>query len=344
MHSADLEIYQIQDKNSTSRNYHVDNAKSLGVFLVILGHVWSAPPELLKWIYSFHMPAFFILSGYFFDPDKVKRNGRASYMLRRAKRLMVPYMFFGFACAVPWILAGKGVSQFQFFKRIVGTLYSVPTLDFNFNCTPIWFLSCMVCVSVIAVALIGFPKKVRIILSIIFLCIGWATPTASTFYWPWCLNAAFTGLFFFSIGIALQQVKYFSMPRLPLVILALLLVGTILFNHLNPQKVYVGVNQLGNPIYFLCGALSGSLFLFEVSKRIPGNIKVLDLFGRNTLVILGANYWMHDFSRDILALFDARIWWLNFPLQIILFVILIIVVESSPLLMRLTGGVMRHSK
>lgn len=43
-----------------------DAAKGLGVLLVGLGHSRLLPEWASAWIYSFHMPLFFLLSGWFF--------------------------------------------------------------------------------------------------------------------------------------------------------------------------------------------------------------------------------------------------------------------------------------
>ena len=53
------------------RKYWIDYLKAIAIYLVILGHL---PDELhIKWgIYLFHMPLFFIISGYLYKPRKVK--------------------------------------------------------------------------------------------------------------------------------------------------------------------------------------------------------------------------------------------------------------------------------
>ena len=43
----------------------IDKAKGIGIILVILGHT-ICPPNIKFWLYSFHMPLFFFLSGYVF--------------------------------------------------------------------------------------------------------------------------------------------------------------------------------------------------------------------------------------------------------------------------------------
>ncbi|MCD8365289.1 MAG: acyltransferase family protein, partial [Clostridiales bacterium] len=60
------------------RDFHFDNIKAVLIFLVVLGHVFrnlgANGDEYLvyKIIYSFHMPAFLFISGYFmkYNPKK----------------------------------------------------------------------------------------------------------------------------------------------------------------------------------------------------------------------------------------------------------------------------------
>ena len=56
---------------STERIEYIDIAKGIGILLVALAHadVSLFSPYLHRLIYSFHMPLFFFLSGYFFNPD-----------------------------------------------------------------------------------------------------------------------------------------------------------------------------------------------------------------------------------------------------------------------------------
>lgn len=38
----------------------IDNAKGIGIILMILGHIPNMPEFFHSWIYSFHMPLFFL--------------------------------------------------------------------------------------------------------------------------------------------------------------------------------------------------------------------------------------------------------------------------------------------
>ncbi|MFP3988978.1 acyltransferase family protein [Streptomyces sp. E11-3] len=73
------------DRPAKQRDAFFDNAKYLAIVLVALGHAWEplrddsrAAAALYITVYTFHMPAFIVISGYFsrsFDasPDRLKR-------------------------------------------------------------------------------------------------------------------------------------------------------------------------------------------------------------------------------------------------------------------------------
>ena len=58
--------------NNFERKEFVDVARGLVIILMIIGHS-NAPAEIIRGIYGFHMPFFFILSGYIYDVEKWKK-------------------------------------------------------------------------------------------------------------------------------------------------------------------------------------------------------------------------------------------------------------------------------
>ena len=71
------------------RDKSVDILKGIGIILVVVGHA-NCPQTLRDIIYSFHMPLFFICSGFFFsltDTDNWKK-----FLERRVKRLYIPFV------------------------------------------------------------------------------------------------------------------------------------------------------------------------------------------------------------------------------------------------------------
>ena len=71
-----------------SRIEWIDIAKALGIFLVIAGHT-GLPIYLKSWIYAFHMPMFFIISGLWFrDLCGIER------MKKTIKSYLKPYFLY----------------------------------------------------------------------------------------------------------------------------------------------------------------------------------------------------------------------------------------------------------
>ncbi|MGK7376577.1 acyltransferase family protein [Planococcus sp. 1R117A] len=74
----------------------VDSVKGFLMILVVIGH-YSGPMitdfPLIKYIYWFHMPAFFLLSGLFFKPI-TDSNDLKPAIHKRFMQLLVPYLFF----------------------------------------------------------------------------------------------------------------------------------------------------------------------------------------------------------------------------------------------------------
>lgn len=64
----------------------IDIAKGFACLLVIVGHTISPESALYRYIFSFHMPLFFILAGYTFNPKPLM-----SLVTSSAKRLLLPY-------------------------------------------------------------------------------------------------------------------------------------------------------------------------------------------------------------------------------------------------------------
>lgn len=48
------------------RNSQISIAKAFGIIFMVIGHVFEKGSIGVHFIYMFHMPLFFILSGYFF--------------------------------------------------------------------------------------------------------------------------------------------------------------------------------------------------------------------------------------------------------------------------------------
>lgn len=99
------------------RNAYIDNARILLILLVVFGHMIQpfigdshGVNTLYMWIYTFHMPAFIFLAGFF-----AKGFGNMKYVLKLAKKLLIPYMIFQLIYTGFFFLIGKESWQASIF-------------------------------------------------------------------------------------------------------------------------------------------------------------------------------------------------------------------------------------
>ena len=80
----------------------IDVARGMAMIAIVFGHTVNMGPWKV-WVYSFHVPLFFILSGMTFHVEAA--FGR--FCIDKARRLLVPYFCFGFASILAFFVAGN---------------------------------------------------------------------------------------------------------------------------------------------------------------------------------------------------------------------------------------------
>ena len=89
MNCALLLPYMVTTQLTPSRISWIDMAKGYGTILVIYAHLGQG--SLWTWMYSFHLPLFFFLSGYVFST----KHNFGNFILRKVKSIIVPYFCLG---------------------------------------------------------------------------------------------------------------------------------------------------------------------------------------------------------------------------------------------------------
>ena len=83
----------------------IDVLRGISMLLIVYGHIiihCDKLGELTKYIVSFHVPIFFLISGFVFS---VKENmNYKTYIWKKFKRVMIPYFVFGFLFLIPFFL------------------------------------------------------------------------------------------------------------------------------------------------------------------------------------------------------------------------------------------------
>lgn len=83
------------------RNKHMALLTLIATTLVVAGHCDITPDYkqtwIFKWVYSFHMPLFFMISGYIFclsNPvERLKRTTFTQFIHKKFERLLIPFIF-----------------------------------------------------------------------------------------------------------------------------------------------------------------------------------------------------------------------------------------------------------
>jgi fucose 4-O-acetylase-like acetyltransferase len=95
----------VADGEPRSRSELVDAARGLAIILVVVGHtsqgmtsrgLWQGSNldvRLYEWMYSFHMPAFFFMTG-LFAVGSLRKRGLMKFLRDRASTLLWPYLLF----------------------------------------------------------------------------------------------------------------------------------------------------------------------------------------------------------------------------------------------------------
>lgn len=132
--------------------YWVDLAKVLGLYLMILGHGNLVDDDLRFYIYSFHMPLFFLVSGLFVK----NKDGNQLYstIVSAFKSLIIPYLCLNMVCLVCFFIIDsyKGIFSLDLLKSellaiCVGIGYKTDNL--SPVCTPMWFFYTLFIIKVI---------------------------------------------------------------------------------------------------------------------------------------------------------------------------------------------------
>ncbi len=85
----------------------LDVAKFIGLVLVLFCHIPYPEGNFHIWVYSFHMPLFFFISGVFFSPEKFT-------VVKSVVKLLVPFVLFNLiACLISFLIGSIFSGSFK---------------------------------------------------------------------------------------------------------------------------------------------------------------------------------------------------------------------------------------
>lgn len=129
---------------SPKRIEYIDIAKGIGILLVALAHadISLFSPYLHQFIYSFHMPLFFFLSGYFFKPE----TPFWTLLWKRFNSVLKPY----FVTILFIYIASLSFTNMRFMNAFGRILKSIYGTGYYIDWVQLWFLPSLFVTSLFA--------------------------------------------------------------------------------------------------------------------------------------------------------------------------------------------------
>lgn len=262
-----------------ARNFQIDITKGIAIVLMIIGHCSLFGGTIRYLIFTFHMPLFFIFSGFFFRDKPIAEVAKTGFA-----RLVKPYFVYALLTEVLYRLFWR--------KSVISCLLDIlfahggpkHTMVFPTESSlgPIWFLMAIFWCRIFY-AIIYKVSKNNIYMSAI---VAFIISCLAIYVGKYLLNLPLGiitgagGLAFYGIGPILKNI---SSKHLYLIVVVWLV--AVLF-----QKTYIDMvnfNYLFYPFDFICG-IGGSLFVFFVSGLLAkkANPQLMATLGIYSLEIL----------------------------------------------------------
>lgn len=301
---------------------YIDIAKGIGIILMVLGHSLGEDSSLRAFIYLFHMPLFFFISGvvfnerYFQDTKVLIKN--------KLKGLWYPFIKY----SIIFILLHNLFVNFHIYEaQEVTTAYSMINIIKNILksalfiqtdslLVPLWFLWILFLSEVVfgflgkfisKIAKENFNKILGIICFLLFL-IGMFL-SIKEISLPNRMSTFFVSIFFIYLGYMYSKIKEKIKYR---VVIFIILLSILLISSIN-MRVDMAPNYYSNHILFLPLSLMGIYIIFYVSNKLKENKILKNIFlylGKNTLIILA----LHLLCFRILTVLQISIPYLNYVL------------------------------
>ncbi|MBP5715190.1 MAG: acyltransferase family protein [Prevotella sp.] len=303
----------------------IDWMKALGIYLIVLGHFYSVGE---KFIYVFHVPLFFVISGFL---NKKETDGHV-FWRKLWYNLAVPMLLmavtnFVYHCILQLFKGSFAFVDLYWFVRNL-TFGMVAGLD------TLWFVYTLILLKVIhqyCRSDIFFYLLIVVMLGL--ACIYNKNDLSGFPFFISEPNAIVDLLMaypFFAFGVLMRNYKEkLNAMNNKAVLIAIFACGLLLVSLCSTYNGYVGLfgcNYGGNIFFFLVGAVAGTVMIWALSKLLGFTPKAITVVSQGTIIILGFHKMLIDLAR---AFFNPSLFDIIFAtLILLLFIPLIISIEN----------------
>ena len=257
------------------RDSSFDIMKGIAILLVVLGHsvpdqasasgIASYPLYLMRTIiYSFHMPVFFFVAGYFMHIPL--KEGFKKFIKDKSIRLMVPYFTIGLLYFPFKLALSKFANQQDIWKIFIGIN---PDGE-------LWFLYCLFFISIIIALLV---KRVNLGLLIGSFIMGIFSENINIFSMP-MISEILYFQFFYIFGLYLKKyalLDYMKSTGVVLISLVIFSVGNYALLHdINVFKILTLVTAVSGITitYYIANQISSRIGLYKTLLIFLGTVSM----------------------------------------------------------------------
>ncbi|TDL51871.1 hypothetical protein E2R60_19895 [Paenibacillus dendritiformis] len=276
---------------------YLDTAKGIGILLVVFGHALTVEDSAIKvYLYSFHLPLFFFISGFLYRPEKFKNY--FSFLGTKARALIMPYITFSVMSHFMILIMHHKSGQHSslVFLQIKNVVYGDGQHLAQLNNVALWFLPCLFIVENIFYWVVKFSKNhsTTIVTILLMTIIGFVYSKNYNHNLPWSLNVALIALGFYGVGyIGSKYTEVLEKHLLNMnsyYVICIFLVSFIV--SMMNGRIDMNGNSYGHHIiYFYVAAFSGISTVLKLSTKLR-KLSLINYLGRNSLVILGLHFLM----------------------------------------------------
>ena len=268
----------------------VDCVRGFAILLVLIGHT-DCFPDVKQYIYGFHMPLFFILSGFLFNFEKWQSAGFWTFFKSRVRCYLVPYFSLATIClcirlALDHFAHGVsgnalGQSAISYVKWIFySSTFSCP------SCGYLWFLVALFVASLFLYGLMVLFKKSALsgFLGCFFaVLVNYDLNTFSMPFLPFHVDVAMIAALFMLVGVAIRKYRLLEKALPPYALIALFFIGSYAIR----TNTFVDMNNrlYSNYVLMVVGAVFISFLIFYLFKKYSVSNHYLSFIGTNTILI-----------------------------------------------------------
>lgn len=276
----------------TKRLDYIDRARGSLIILSVVGHIWQAGC-VHNLIYSFHMPAFFIISGMLMCHTRSYEKKYSDFLLGRLYAFGIPFIFFEILGVLTDIIRHGAT------LNINGYLFN--TLTLRYNDSNMWFIISLFLIEAIFAAAKKTLKRdwsVGILCAFLFALSILIVDVENRYIKAFVQACRY--LFFFSAGYFGKE--YFQKKNSVVMLMACIIppLTAGLFGKRMDWSL-----SLANAAFLVSG-VAGAYAVLQLCKwKLPDPINsLLTSAGRNSIIIYGTHHIIYATVGVLLGITD----------------------------------------